>query len=464
MVAFLLLALGALAPAQTPAETRPWTLLVYGGADNNADGPLQRFLDSVRKALDDDPGLELVVFVDRSPGFSHEAELFGEDFAGARLYRLRRDAAERLDGGPELSLVTLDGDAELDFADARTLARFVEWGKRRFPARRTGLLIYSHADGRSMCPDETSERSMGIAELSDALGARSSLDFLALELCNMGGIEIAYQWRPGTPDAPRFGADVLVAIPNAGPPLDWDRAFERIRSPGHAGRAGAATLDPAAMTAADFGRLVVEEGRRGRELAAERRDGMRHEAAACYDLRAAQDAKRAVDALARALAASGAREAFKSLRDPAMPAEHAPMNYTDGGPYVDLFDLARRLAGDEAFPPPVRAAAEAVQVAVDRLVVASFGMSSYAGFEPGRNGVFIVLPASEPGILREFGWYTPLEPAAPAGGRGERDYGRWAFLADGGTPGDGVVQTWFELLDLWYDDADERGGSNGYRP
>ena len=72
---------------------------------------------------------------------------------------------------------------------------------------------------------------MGIAEVTDKIGVEERVDFLALELCNMGGAEIAYQWRPGNG---RFEADVLLAIPNAGPPLDWHRAFSRIRSPGHA--------------------------------------------------------------------------------------------------------------------------------------------------------------------------------------------------------------------------------------
>src|SRR5262249_29167270 len=153
-------------------------------------------------------------------------------------------------------------------------------------------MIYSHASGSTMCPDEESGHDMGIPELSQVLGEKESLDFMALELCNMGGIEIAYQWRP---EKARFGTDVLLAIPNAGPPLDWDRAFARIRSKGHeASPLPGPYLDPATMTAADFGKLVIEEGRRGRELAAkERPQRVAHEAAGCYDLRKAADVKHA---------------------------------------------------------------------------------------------------------------------------------------------------------------------------
>jgi hypothetical protein len=133
------------------------------------------------------------------------------------------------------------------------------------------------------------------------------------------------------------------------------------------------------------------------------------------------------------------------------------MNFTEEGPYVDLFDVALRLAQDAAFGEEVQKAAEGVLGQVDRFVLASFGMSGYADFEPGKNGVFIVLPSNRPGIWGEFGWYTPRSFE-----RGEGS-GKWAFLADGSTAGNGEIETWFELLDAWYDETDEGGGLNGYR-
>jgi len=449
-----LASLGSPAP-QAPAE-RPWTILVYGGADNNADGPILFFLDQVRKAIDDDPGIELVLLIDRSEKFSDDATILGEDFTGARLYRLRKDSAERLAGGAELPELTLTEDAEIDSADPGNIGRFIAWGKAHYPAKRYGVMIYSHASGQSMCPDEESQRDMGIPELTQVVAARESVDFLALELCNMGGIEISYQWRPGTA---RFGADVLLAIPNAGPPLDWDRAFARIRSPGHAESPLAGPyLDPAAMTAADFGKLVIEEGQRGRELAAgERPERAAHEAAACYDLRESEHVKRAVDALAVSLAAGeGARDTFLEMRGPG-PIGNA-INYDGEGPFVDLYDVCRRAADCDALSDDVRARSRDVLAAVDAFVVASFGMSAYEGFEGGKNGVFIVLPAGAPDRWKSFRWYTPL-----AHEEGGKDLGRWSFLADGATPGNGQVENWFELLDSWFDAADDAGGVNGYR-
>jgi hypothetical protein len=171
------LASAAAGPVTAQSEPlRPWTVLVYGGADNNADGPILEFLDGVRKAIDDDPGIELLLLLDRSEGFSDDATLLGADFHGARLYRLKRDSAERLSGGEHFPEITLDGeDAELDSADADNVRRFIEWGQATAPAQRYGLMIYSHADGQTMCPDEESGRDMGIPELSEVLREKHSL-------------------------------------------------------------------------------------------------------------------------------------------------------------------------------------------------------------------------------------------------------------------------------------------------
>lgn len=432
--------------ARGEGARRPWTILLYAAVDNSADDPLVAFTDQVRRAIDDDPGVELVLLIDRSDRHRKRATFLGDDFTGTRLYRVKKDSVERLSGGTDLPEITKDKDVNLNSADASVLKRFIAWGKANYPAERYGLLIYSHANGKTMCPDDRAGAEMGIAEVTDKIGPEGRVDFLALELCNMGGLEIAYQWRPGNG---RFEADVLLAIPNAGPPLDWDRAFRRIRSPGHASKGGTA-LDPAKMTAADFGKLVIEEGRLGREASEKKGGRGSRESGGCYDLRKAGEVKKAVDALAAALAKADAKEAFVELRNSA--SEGRLMCYSEDGSYADLYELSRRIAGCERLPGSVRSAASGVMKSVEGFVIASFGMSGYKGFEAGKNGVFLVVPSGRPGCWKHYRWYTPKK-----GDRG--DYGRWAFLEDGATPGNGVVENWFELLESWFGAPDDKGAS-----
>ncbi|MBK6938830.1 MAG: hypothetical protein IPH13_01310 [Planctomycetes bacterium] len=433
------------------ADDRPWTFLVYGAADNNADGPILEFLDALRVALDDDPGVELLLLLDRHPGyFSDDNAFLGEDFDGTRLYRVHKTSVERLSGEGELPTITLDADVELDTSDPDTLAQFIAWAKVHHPAQHYGLMIYGHADGQAMCPDETSRTEMGIAEM--AARVDESLDFVGLELCNMAGVEIAYEWRPRA--GAGFSTDVLVAIPNAGPPLDWDRAFARLRSPGHAAADDRPTFDPATLTPRQLGELVVEEGRLGRQAAAARDpDYALRESAACFDMTQVEAVKRALDGLAIELVNANARDAFFALRKG--DANGGVVKYTDEGAYVDPFDLCARIEASDAFPRSVRDRAGTAMRALDAFVLESFGGTAYPTFRRGGCGAFVVMPADDRAAWKDYRWYSPVaheNRGVPLGG--------FKFLADGMTPADGTVDGWFEMLDLWLDgEADVNGVS-----
>src|SRR5581483_4876420 len=114
---------------KNPEPKRPWTILVYGAVDNSADGPLIAFLNQVRRAIDDDAGLDLLLLIDRSAKHPKRANYLGEDFTGTRLYRLRKNSVERLGGGAQFPEITTDKDVELNSADAANVGRFIAWGK-----------------------------------------------------------------------------------------------------------------------------------------------------------------------------------------------------------------------------------------------------------------------------------------------------------------------------------------------
>jgi clostripain len=161
----------------------------------------------------------------------------------------------------------------------------------------------------------------------------------------------------------------------------------------------------------------------------------------------AGEVKKAVDALAVALAKSEAKGVLLGFRD--ADSGDRLISYSSDRGYVDLYDLCRRLAGCDRLPEPVRSSAKEVMKSLQGFMIASFGMSGYKQFEAGKNGVFIVLPSGRPHCWKHFRWYTPVR-----GDVGE-NYGNWSFLKDGATPGNDAVENWFELLESWFNVADD---------
>jgi clostripain len=460
------LAIGAAILPALAQESRPapgWTFMVYAAVDNDAeeDGNFFAFLDGVRAAFADDPGMEIVLFIDRSTKYSSNATSLGEDFADTRLYRVRSGACTPLDGGAEFPEIGLAKSFEADSADPVNVGKFIAFSKARFPAKRYGLLLYGHADGRAMCPDEQSGAEMGFAQLTDVVPEAQSVDLMGLELCHMGGVEVAYQWRPGTG---RFCAKTLVAIPNAGPAMDWARVFRCVRSGGTPAPDGATRVDPATMSDREFGALIVAEGGAGRRAMKQE-----HEAVASYDLSKAAAVKTAVDAWAVALAESNTKETLEELRGPG--PEGFALNYSRdrirGAPFIDLHDLATRAAACQRLDEKTRAASRSVAASVDDLVVASFGGEKLPRFREGASGIWIIFPDGDAVIERgpQSGarFWSMCRFYSPLPVRGV--YGRLAWCKDGALAGNGKVENWFELLDKWFDDTSANAlGSNAYAP
>src|SRR5262245_6743815 len=81
--------------ARGEESKRAWTILLYGAVDNSADDPFVEFTDQVRRAIDDDPGIELLLLIDRSSKHRKRATFLGDDFTSTRLYRVKKASVER---------------------------------------------------------------------------------------------------------------------------------------------------------------------------------------------------------------------------------------------------------------------------------------------------------------------------------------------------------------------------------
>ncbi|MBI2264085.1 MAG: hypothetical protein HYU64_02760, partial [Armatimonadetes bacterium] len=103
----------------------------------------------------------------------------------------------------------------IDMSARKSLADFVEWGMKNYPARHTLLVVKSHGSGfRSVIQDSQSASPLGEMPVAEFRGALEDAakkvgkkpDVLAFDACYMGQAEVAYELRDT--------ADYMVAAPS----------------------------------------------------------------------------------------------------------------------------------------------------------------------------------------------------------------------------------------------------------
>jgi len=172
----------ALDAAQRGFYPREWTILVYQGGDNSLSNVLEEDIEEMKRA---GPPANTAVIVQN------------EDTAlGTRRMLLGKGKTTEL-----------GKTAGVNAADPSVLADFISWGYRAFPARRMALVIASHGTGwrpgsirSAIISDDSASAMMDIPALQTALaygtkvpGGFRPLDFLGLDACLMGMLEIAVQ-------------------------------------------------------------------------------------------------------------------------------------------------------------------------------------------------------------------------------------------------------------------------------
>ncbi len=125
--------------APSPAGT--WTILIYAGVDSSSESHLMPHLEKLAAESKQGQSSEIILFIDRSPKYSNDATILGEDFTDSRLFHLN-----------------------------------------------------------SVCPDEVtssnaqneSDDPMYTAEITDCLSNEEAVDLLWVDACAFGGIENVY--------------------------------------------------------------------------------------------------------------------------------------------------------------------------------------------------------------------------------------------------------------------------------
>ncbi len=159
------------------------------------------------------------------------------------------------------------------------------------------------------------------------------------------------------------------------------------------------------------------------------------------------------------------------------------MNYFDSSdeeewieyPFFDIYDLMKKVNESPNFSGEVKTYANNVQVALVNVILSSFGGSSFTGFTNDKNGMHIVFPKETVSLydsssktyknywsLSSLYWYTPKDLKTLTSGT--KLYGNLSFCS-GGIEGNSTVESWFEMIDKWYDNtvANSGKGYNYYK-
>lgn len=163
-----------------PQEKKKWTILQYSAADNNLESFMLDDIDEMEK-VGSDANTNLVVQVD----------------TGKQMRRILLQP----DANKGIASPSVEEGGPINMSDPRTLADFVEWGVKTYPAEHYMLIISDHGDGyKGACQDSSHGGWMSLKEIHQGLADAEAktgvkLDILGFDACNMASTEVAYELR-----------------------------------------------------------------------------------------------------------------------------------------------------------------------------------------------------------------------------------------------------------------------------
>ncbi|HXE73865.1 MAG TPA: clostripain-related cysteine peptidase [Candidatus Nitrosotenuis sp.] len=167
----------------TPApvsQPKKWTVLVYSAADNDLQDFMIDDVDEMER-VGSDGSTNLVVQLDTGQA--------------VRRMLLQKDSAQGIHSP------VVENLGAQDMAAPATLADFVEWGIKNYPAQHYMLVISDHGDGwKGACQDDSHGNWMSLPDIRRGLEEAQKrtgvkLDVLGFDACNMGSAEVAYELR-----------------------------------------------------------------------------------------------------------------------------------------------------------------------------------------------------------------------------------------------------------------------------
>jgi len=161
-----------------------WTVLVYGGGDNDLEANLIEDVNEMEAATLP-AGMQVGVLMDRASGYDSSNGNWTDTRVGVIQH-----------GDNSTSIVTpLESWGERNTGDPDTLIDFLNWGMATLPAENYFLVLWDHGDGiYGAVWDDSPNDHLTITEMGQALAAAPDhIDVLGFDACLMASTEVMYQ-------------------------------------------------------------------------------------------------------------------------------------------------------------------------------------------------------------------------------------------------------------------------------
>ncbi len=355
-------------PKSVAQSGQSWTILVYFSSDNNLWRSALRDIQEMEQ-VGSSSGFRVIVYVDGLP--ANQGGFDGTVYA--QVGRATGGTPATWDGVRQ-NLQILQSLPEQNSDDPNTIATFINWGVRSFPAQHYGLVLWDHGGqwlggfGQDKTNNGDGILTWDLRRAIRAGMAQSGLrswDFFGFDTCLMGGLELLLEY-----------AD-LTGLYIAGPESDYGDGWD------YAGTLGALRNNPG-MTMRQFGQTETAYYRQQHQR---NLDDANEHAHAVYDTQYLQPLKNALNDFVRAAIQSGDRDSLVSAR-----AEVVNYGYDSSDPnefplYVDLGQYAQLVANRTRSAPLAQAGQALTRAIADVLVATSIGPS-----KRGAQGLSVFLP------------------------------------------------------------------------
>ncbi len=434
-----------------------WTIMYYGAGSNSSELDIFNDINGMIKGKQS-TGYEVITLIDRIEGFSNDSKTLGENFTDTKLYKFDAGSYQELSGKEILPEFKKETSYEANMGDANLLKRFIKYCKTYYPAKHYMLIIRSHGDGWSMCPDNEAKNEdfLYSTELSDVLSVDESVDILGLDVCLMAGLENFYEWRPNETS---FSTDYVLASAPVSQSWDYKNIFNRLsvatknssgKQKNYFEEGKEKILNPFNMTPDQFSKLLIEEIY----------DSQQWSSWGLFDNSKITDVKLKIDELAKLLSTEKNTIMYSII-------EQVSGYYHEKGiekveqeivfPYIDAYDFAQQISNHQELNQKTKAKAKEVCESIDQLVIHSYyggkgPLPKKDNFNEGKNGVYIITPLGNKtdSLIKGTFWKYVKAWYGPDDKRHNKAHGLYDWCSDGMKPENEKIDNFYEYLDFLF--------------